>query len=499
MCCIWGVFFINLHTVEVLINGQLINIEQNNYKNILEALHENGIFINAYCGGRGMCGKCLVKFEENIPSPSKRELALIPDKKLREGFRLACLHKPIKAKLKVTISQPTFARIEGTPCCDDNKRFCVIDVGTTTISMIFIENREVVNSLNLLNPQIAFGSDVISRITLSNNGKFKTLCMSIQKAVLPKLKEFKPKETIICANPTMVSFFLTMNPKSIGEYPYKPPFIGPKYSVIESLKFYIPPIVSAYLGSDVTAALAILPENEDFILADIGTNCEILLKRGQKYFATSVPAGPALEGAGIDYGTIATDGAIYKVDFNGNLNVYTINNKKPSGITGSGLISTIALMRKFGLIDKTGRIVQQWQTEAPIQLINRLKKRGFLISEDIFLTQNSIRQFQLVKASLNAALELLNKKIGIDRIGKVFIGGGFSKSLTKEELLSSGLLSFGEEFVMLGNSALQGGMKLFCKKERERVEGISKKIKYIEIANEKSFEKLYIEKMNFDE
>jgi len=295
----------------------------------------------------------------------------------------------------------------------------------------------------------------------------------------------------------MLSFFLKVNPKKIGEYPYTPPFKGSLKTEFDGIKVYIPPVISAFIGSDITAALTLLPDNEDFLFVDIGTNCEFILKSKGEYFSSSVPAGPALEGTNIDYGTIAKEGAIFKVELKDGLKIHTIGNKKPVGITGSGLISAISLLKKYGIISRDGRLVEPWEVEAPLVLINRIKERGFLLSDGIYLTQNSIRNFQLVKASLNAGVELLFKKTGAKKPEKVFIGGGFSRTLTKEEIKGSTLLSFGDEFVMLGNSAIRGGMKLFCESERKRVETISTRINYIEIAEEKEFESLYIEKMEF--
>lgn len=475
-------------------------IECKKGENLLEVLHKNGIFITAYCGGKGICKKCTVRFITNPPNPLKEEVEALKDR-VDLGFRLACLHNVEQdAKIEIEESKPVFAEIEEKPCCDTDKPYIALDIGTTTIALAYIEQKQLDNVMNILNPQIPFGADVISRIAYSNNGGFEILCSILQKAIKEMTKPFKKtEEMVVCGNPTMLSFFLRINPKKIGEYPYTPPFKGSLETAFDGKKVYIPPVISAFVGSDITAALALLPENEDFLFVDIGTNCEFMLKHKNEYFSSSVPAGPALEGANIDYGTIAKEGAIFKVELQDGLKIYTIGNKKPIGITGSGLISIISLLRSYGIISRDGRLVEPWEVEAPLTLINRIKKEGFLLSDGIYLTQNSIRNFQLVKASLNAGVELLLKKTRVKRPKKVFVGGGFSKTLTKEEIIGSGLLSFGDEFVMLGNSSIRGGMKLFCESERKRVEAISERISYIEISEEREFESLYFEKMDFDE
>ncbi|AEA33890.1 ASKHA domain-containing protein [Hippea maritima] len=482
----------------VKIKDQIKQIQLNKGDNLLKILHSNGIFINAYCGGKGICKKCIVRFLENTPEPLKIEKEALADK-IEEGYRLACLHNIEKdATVEIEALKPIFSDFLANVCCDDDKTHIAIDIGTTTIAAAMVENKKITNSISLLNPQIAFGGDVISRIASSNEGNFNTLSSILKDSINDIISSLKkPSSMVICANPTMLSFFLGLNPKSIGEYPYTPPFKGSLTTQFSDIDIYIPPVIGAFVGSDITSALSLLPENEDFLFIDIGTNCEFILKIKDNYFSSSVPAGPALEGTNIDYGSIAQNGAIYKVSFENGIKVYTINNKKPTGITGSGLISVIALLRKFGIIDKTGRLVEPWEAEAPFSIINRIKGKGFLLTDDIYLTQNSIRNFQLVKASLNAGLELLLKKIGQKLPNKIFIGGGFSKSLSRDEIINSGLLSFEGEFVMLQNSSLAGGLRLFCLKEREKVERLSKKIKYIEIANEADFERLYIKKMDF--
>ena len=468
-------------------------------ENLLKVLHKNGIFITAYCGGKGICKKCIVRFTDNSPKAFELERKALKDK-VDQGYRLACLHRlENDAAIEIKEVKPVFVEIEAEPCCDDNKPHIAVDIGTTTIAIAYIENGQIDKTLNILNPQIAFGSDVITRIAYSNEGGFETLHTILKDTIKRSISDFKkPSSMVICANPTMLSFFLGFNPKSIGEYPYTPLFKGSKTSEFEGIRLYVPPVISAFVGSDITAALSILPVDDDFLFVDIGTNCEFILKVGSHYYSSSIPAGPALEGTNIDCGSIAQDGAIYKVSLENGFKVHTINNKKPIGIAGSGLVSAISLLRKYGIIDKIGRLVEAWEAEAPFSLISRIKKEGFMLADDIYLTQNSIRNFQLVKASLNAGIKLLLDKVGLKEPNKVFVGGGFSKSLTKEEIIGSGLLSFDCEFVMLGNSSIKGGVRLFCEKERGRVEELVERIEYVEIANEKQFEELYIESMNFD-
>ncbi|WP_084675078.1 ASKHA domain-containing protein [Hippea jasoniae] len=476
-------------------------IEFSENENLLKLLAKNGIFIEAYCGGRGICRKCQIKFIDNAPPPFEIEKEVFSHKQLEEGYRLACLHKATASTIKITKAKGVVSFAENQQCCcDDDKKHATIDIGTTTIAISLIENGKVIKNIGILNPQIPFGADVISRITYSDQHGEKLLSNILNKAILETIKPFNPSSIVVCANPTMLAFFLCKNPHSIGTYPYKPLFFGDLHTRWHNFETYIPPVVSAFVGSDITAGLILLKEvKENYLFIDIGTNCEFVIKYKDSYFAASVPAGPALEGSGIDYGTIAKEGAITSVDFDSSFKVKTINNKKATGITGSGLISAIALLRRVGFIDKDGRLLENWEAEGDFQLINRLKKEGFLLDNNIFLTQKSIREFQLVKASLAACLDILFKKLNIDMPDKVFIAGGFSKSLTKRDLIDSGLLPFDKDFVMLSNSSIAGGNLLFCEENRKWLKEIAKNIQYIEIANEEGFESKFIEKMAFDE
>ncbi len=478
-------------------NGSLLNI-----------LAENSISINAYCGGRGICKKCKVRFLKNIPAPNEIEKQSFTEQELKSGIRLACMHNAVEDSIvEVFENKPKFSNFDGDVCTDDDKNYIALDIGTTTIALSFVKNGKVAENVNFLNPQMAYGADVLSRISFSNNGKTDILINILQSSILKIIEQIKMKHNvgkidfmIVSANPTMLAFFFSKNPTSIGKYPYKPVFYGSLYTEWNGIDTYTPPVLSAFIGSDVTSGLTKLDFNKNFLFLDIGTNCEFVLNYKNRIYSASVPAGPALEGASIDYGMTAQEGAIEKVEFDGILKCTTIGNKKAKGITGSGLISAIALLRRYNIINKRGNIVEAWEIEdAPLQLINRIKENRFLLDNNIFLTQKSIREFQLVKASLNAGIQILIDKTGLsfNEIETVYMSGGFSKNISKEDIFESNLLAFKDNVEFLGNSSLSGALQLFCKKEREKIESVSKKIEYIEIANEANFQNLYLEYMDF--
>ncbi len=489
-------------------NGETILDIVTEDKNILTTLARESIFINAYCGGKGVCRKCKIRYITDAPQPTKIEKQTFTQKEIDYGFRLACMHEFKSGNfIEVFESKAVFSRVAGYVCTDNSSSYVALDIGTTTISAALIQNNKLRASLNALNPQVSFGADVMSRIAYSNEHSNKILVDILNKSIKNIIDEFvkqynvnRIEKIIVSANPTMIAFFLGLNPKSIGKYPYNPPFRFSLNTKWEGIDVYIPPVISAFIGSDITAGLINIDLSRDFLFIDIGTNCEFVLKYKNRVYAASVPGGPAIEGAGIDYGMMAKEGAIERVIFDKTLQCSTVGNKKPIGIAGSGLISAIAMLNRYGIIDKSGRILDGWEIEdAPLQLINRIKKRGFLLDNSIYLTQNSIREFQLVKAALNAGIEILmNKtKSNLNSIDNVYLSGGFTKSLSKNDIIDSNLLNINKEFVFLGNSSLSGAMKLFCKSNIEKLEKFAEDIEYIEIANEDAFQKLYIKYMDF--
>lgn len=490
-------------------NGNVIRIKGDREKNLLEVLAEHSIFINAYCGGYGICKKCIIRYLKNAPKPTTNETDAFSESELSKGFRLACQHKVIEdTVIEVFEYQASFApSSDNNFCVDDSKNYIALDIGTTTIAASLIVNREAKETAFLLNPQVVFGADVISRIAQSNDGKRKILEDILDSALFNIVETLKRKHRlksidgmVVAANPTMIAFFMKEDAKCIGEYPYKPTFSGSRTTKWHNINVYIPCIVSAYLGSDIVSGLLNTDLSSNFIFVDIGTNCEVAVKYGKKIVALSVPAGPALEGLNIDFGMMAKDGAIESVDFhNGVFNIKTIGNRTAEGISGSGLVSAIALLNRYGLIDSTGRLLDAWESDAPLQLINRIKKEGFLLDGNIFLTQRSIREFQLVKASLAAGIEIALSKfsLNINDIKTIYVSGGFSKSLRKEDMICSDLINLNVKFIFLGNSALSGAKLLFCSDIRKKANSIAKCMEYIDIVNEGNFQELYLKYMEF--
>ena len=402
-----------------------------------------------------------------------------------------------------------------------------IDIGTTTLACYLfelVECRQLAVAAGS-NPQRAFGADVISRIQHVHEESEQGL-QELQGAVVDALNkliadiasEAKIETTAIykatvVGNPTMLHLFLGIDPSGIDHSPYIPVMqeglaveadeIGLDISRCASVE--ILPAISAYVGADIVAGMLYANlgmTNAIELFLDIGTNGEIALAVGKKIFACSTAAGPAFEGASIAQGMSALDGAIHRVTLEEDkLSCSVIGKKEARGICGSGLLDAVAVLRKIGLIDSSGRLCR---TEHPLslQIEEEGTKARFFLSDGIYLTQKDIREFQLAKGAIRAGIDILleHASIGSDNIDRILVGGAFGSSLSSQSLLLTGLLPpiDAERIIALGNSAGQGAKLALCdRKVAFRLQQLAKETEYIELSFVKAFSQIFVKQMHF--
>jgi uncharacterized 2Fe-2S/4Fe-4S cluster protein (DUF4445 family) len=267
-----------------------------------------------------------------------------------------------------------------------------------------------------MNPQKAYGADVISRIQYATEHAEPTLTNIIQETILEGIshlmEEYEiPKnqivEVAIAGNTTMQYLLAGINPKSLSTAPFlttnrdaiKVSFSELFMDKRLSCDVDIMPVLSAYIGADIlsglyTTDLAERPGNYLFI--DMGTNGELAIKTKDRMICVSTAAGPAFEGANITCGMGSFEGAICGARHNeGQFELEVIGDVKPKGICGSGLIDLMAISLNCGLIDETGRIMKG--QSIPVSLDN----------EEVALYQSDIRELQLAKAAIAAGIQIL--------------------------------------------------------------------------------------------
>lgn len=403
-----------------------------------------------------------------------------------------------------------------------------IDIGTTTLAGYLFDlgnGRQVAVHADR-NPQLAIGSDVISRIQYGQEKgkegfvKLQSLVLHGVNALIEKMAGEVGIETssiykmAVVGNPTMLHLLLNVDPTAIANSPYTPVLrdgvalraneLG--LAIAPLARVEILPAISGYVGADIVSGMlyANLGEREAIeLLLDIGTNGEIVLAVEGRMFACATAAGPAFEGASISQGMSALDGAIHRVYIHDQeLVCSVIGDKGARGICGSGLLDAVAELRTIGLIDKSGRLRR---TKHPLS--SRIegkgaKARSLISAKDtfVYLTQEDIREFQLAKGAIRAGIEVMLEHAGVESadIDRVLIGGAFGSSLRPESLLCVGLLPQIniEKIVSLGNSAGQGAkLALQDRKIAPRLQQLIEETEYVELSFIKSFSSKFIKYM----
>ncbi len=458
------------------------------------AIHKAGVDFEFPCGGEGICGKCKVRIvSPRAPYPTETEKRLLSDSELKEGYRLACkcvVQEDIiveifekNENLSIPVNLPDLSFEADFPeKCQDNSTYMAVDLGTTTVSFCIMEKGKTDQILNRYNPQIKFGTDVISRISYAQSHLDE-----LRKFVLELLEETAGKTLCaasISGNPVMQGIIKGEDLSILGKYPFskgrKP---GQKIEVAFCEKgLLVLPEIGGFLGGDSVSLLlaASSLSKNGFIAIDIGTNTEILLKTKERIIGTSTPAGPAFEGYGISFGVTSQKGAIFLVDEN--LNIHTIENSSPKGLCGSGLISAIYAFKKRNMIDETGRLINE----------------KIEITPSIYITQEDVRAFQVAKAAIYASCKILLNK-NTDEIEKVFLAGNFGSTLKKEWLIELKILPEelkDKEFVYLGNTSLWGAKwYLISSIARDKMEKLAQVVDIIYLSNEPEFEDEFIKGM----
>ncbi|KAF1086699.1 Na(+)-translocating NADH-quinone reductase subunit F [Sporotomaculum syntrophicum] len=407
-----------------------------------------------------------------------------------------------------------------------------IDIGTTTIvaGLIDLSNGQELASISCLNGQKTFGQDVITRINYAmtnTNGTLiqqKTILQDLRKLIKGVIAQCSRDYTItskdiyeitVGGNNTMIHLLAGIDPSSMGVSPYLPAFTGAlvlkavkdlHLPVSEFCLVYCLPAVSAFVGGDITAgilACGIHQEAGNTLFIDIGTNGEMVLSRNGRLVACSCAAGPALEGMNISCGVRAAEGAIEDVQLRGSgadivVEVSVIGNVKPTGLCGSGLLAAVAELVRTGILHKSGRLLEH-------PLVEKVAgKKRFVIDRDneIYLTQQDIRQVQLAKGAILSGIQTMVQAAGMDfsEIDRVLVAGQFGAHLKAESLTGSGLIPRELESVItyVGNTSKSGAyLCLLSTAERETVEKVAGQVSYIELSHLEGFDNVFVKAMEF--
>lgn len=542
--------------IRILPDEKSIRVEKG--ERLLEVLTGHGIFLRSDCGGRGLCGKCLIRISEASPEsvsvPEDAEALVLGERDFEAGYRLACKAK-VSGDLSVEIPADSLLHPEvvqkGPTTLPDLIPFSVlnakgkagryglaVDLGTTTIALYICDlfSGKVVGSVSVGNPQTMFGDDVISRISMvaKNSGNLKRLQKLAVKAIewgvtalcqSTHISAAHINAVVVVGNSTMIHVFAGLNPSSIGVSPYAPLFVEEKTFQAGSvgLKFnpsadiFMLPLISGFLGSDIlAAALATELDSADTgtLLVDIGTNGEVILKSKNGLSATSCATGPAFEGATIRHGMHAVSGAIdaVKIDRKNNSVTCSVIQRNPdavclpSGICGSGVVSAVAELYLAGLVSGDGRLdinsgstlIRYDKTGLPeFELVPAEKSET---RKAITLTQKDIRAVQLAKGALSAGIKMLCAKAGLTKPKRLLVAGAFGNFIDKKDAITIGMFPAmpEEKITMVGNAAGAGAVLALLNPEfRDRARELARTAAVLDLASLPEFQEVFLSSLSF--
>lgn len=537
---------------------------------ILAAARQAGLVLESPCNGGGTCGKCKVKVrKEHLPQITRGEgKHHLSQEEEAEGWVLACQAKALGnidvittledqkeknlkildqgtsisysienhvqkqydgTKTKVLFDAEVIGEEEGDTSSENYG--VVIDIGTTTLvaSLIRVTTGEELASVSALNPQSVYAQDVLTRIHFASNEEgLKTMHQLIVKEINQMLDKICTQagiekrfiyEIIYSGNTTMLHLAVGQNPESLGQYPYISQIAGGEYveaseqkiDISPFGKLYLPPVISAYVGPDITSGI-LASRLQDFkgtvLFIDIGTNGEMAIAQNGQLFATSTAAGPAFEGMNITFGMRAEAGAIefFEIQEDGSIVIRTIMQQKPKGICGSGLFDIVGELVRVGIIQQNGRFASSEKKVQYPKLLSRIEeyngKPAFLLAEGVYLTQKDIRQVQLAKGAVRAGVEALLKaqQVESSQIDSVEIAGSFGYHLQTKSLVNIGILpaDFLDKITFVGNTSKSGGKAfLLHSPYRREMKELVERIGCVELSKMDGFDELFIRCLNF--
>ncbi|MFX1298450.1 MAG: ASKHA domain-containing protein [Promethearchaeota archaeon] len=414
-----------------------------------------------------------------------------------------------------------------------------IDIGTTTLVgyLICLKTGEIAAVSAMLNPQVAIGEDLISRISyIVKNDAIHIAKELVINAINYILEDCCDKAHIsiscvmdisIVGNTGMHHIFFGITPEFLAISPYIPVFKAPinvsagilGIKCNPNVNVYSPPVIAGYVGTDTIGCIIsskINTYDKYSLLIDIGTNGELVLGNKEGLVTCSCAAGSALEGAHISYGMRASEGAIESVKIDRDTlepSIGIIGSKSPLGLCGSGLIDAIAEMLKSNIITRAGKFNTKLEKVIKHRrVVKREDGYHFIIYKakwdniqhqnnindphikDITISQRDIHQLQLAKGAFlsaaNLLLEMENKKK--ESLKQVLLAGAFGTYINKENATFIGLFPEVEQdnIFQIGNAAGIGA-QLFIKdiEQRDLANKIAYKINYREIASVPSFQR----------
>ena len=401
-----------------------------------------------------------------------------------------------------------------------------IDLGTTKIAsyLVDLSDGQTLAAKGIMNPQISYGEDIVSRITVILNSPDEGL--QLQKVITDAFNELAVDlcaeagvntgeivEAVVVGNTAMHHLFLGLPVRQLAYSPFIPAVSKSLDIKTHDLGLHIAPgayvhllpNIAGFIGADHVAMLLATGawQSEGPLIAlDIGTNTEASLVDKGKITAVSCASGPAFEGGHIKDGMRAASGAIERLRIeDGNTQYLTIDEASPVGICGSGILDAMAQLYLVGIIDKSGRM----KDNHPDVRTHNKQREFVLVSEEerdgrpaIVITQQDVRELQLAKAAIRTGIEALLETNGCsaEEIKQVIIAGAFGSYIDVTSAITIGMLPSLplNRFRQVGNAAGMGArLALISLSQRAEAQTIASRVHYIELATTPNFMQNFIE------
>jgi uncharacterized 2Fe-2S/4Fe-4S cluster protein (DUF4445 family) len=503
---------------------------------LLQAAQSAGVGLASVCGGVGTCEECRVRLASGLLTPPTLvEQAVFSQAELSSGFRLACQSEPLSnVKLDIPSESLTAAQrlqldgeeshLELQPSVrSPGAHGLAVDIGTTKLAtyLVNLETGHTVARAGAMNPQIAYGEDVISRIAYA--GREPLGAKKLQSVLVIKLNKMLAEmsieahvprtsilDAVLVGNTVMHHLFAGLPVEQLGYTPFAPATIEPISIPAEELGLnlasgagaYLPPVIAGYVGADHLAMLLatqVWKSTHNVIAIDIGTNTEIALFAHGRITCCSCASGPAFEGAHIHEGMRAAPGAIERARWSdGRILWQTIADQPPVGICGSGILDVVAAMLNGGLIKPNGTL--KAGAGSGYVLAPRTQTA---LGRDLLVTRRDVHEIQLAKSAIRAGLEILldEARLTYDDLDEFIVAGAFGTYLDLRSAIRTGMfppLSL-ELFRQIGNAAGVGAkLMLISMKERREAERLASQIGYIELTSRPAFTSLFMEQLSFE-
>ena len=465
--------------------------------------------------------------------------ALACDLKVLQGLQAALR----RGKWKVTVAVHDRSRIVSVwPGLHEKVYGLAVDVGSTTIAahLCDLTSGDIVAAAGIMNPQIRFGEDLMSRVSyaMMNPGGAAQMTAAVRGALselaadVARSAGIVPEailEMTLVGNPIMHHLVLGLDPVELGGAPFALAVDSAvtvtaaelDISVNPNARIYVLPCIAGHVGAD-TAGM-ILAERPDLaepltLLVDVGTNAEIVLGNRARLVACSSPTGPAFEGAQISCGQRAAPGAIERVRIDRNTLepryrvigselwsddpgfAQAVGATGVTGVCGSGIIELIAELYLAGVINQDGVIDGSLAAKSPRVVANGRTFAYQLVAGEraLSITQNDVRAIQLAKAALYAGIRLLMERLGVEQVDRIRLAGAFGSHIDVKYAMVLGMIPDCElsQVASAGNAAGTGArIALLDSRSRPTIEAIVRRVEKIETALEPRFQAHFVEAM----